>query len=93
MQRERDSKSVLSDFNPYRYLAQRGFPARLLVPPAAAGRLHPGSPRRFGDGDYLQRPRFLAIREFGPGALIYHEGARYQVSRIQLPPDGGRATW
>ena len=36
-------------------------------------------------GDYLQRPRFLAISEFGPGALIYHEGARYEVNRVQVP--------
>jgi hypothetical protein len=38
-----------------------------------------------GGGDYLQRPRFLAISEFGPGAIIYHEGARYEVKRIQVP--------
>ena len=50
--------------------------------------IHTAIERRFGDGDYLQRPRFLAIREFGPGALIYHEGARYQVDRIQLPLGG-----
>ena len=39
------------------------------------------------EGDYVQRARFLAIREFGPRALIYHEGARYEVHRVQLPPD------
>ena len=39
------------------------------------------------DGDYIQRPRFLAISEFGPNALIYHEGSRYEVVRIQLPMD------
>ena len=38
-----------------------------------------------GQGDYLQRPRFLAISEFGPGAFIYHEGARYEVNRVSLP--------
>src|SRR5262249_20649527 len=43
----------------------------------------PGSRGR--GNTWLQRPRFLAVREFGPGALIYHEGARYQVSRINLP--------
>lgn len=35
-------------------------------------------------GDYIQRPRFLAVSEFGPGALIY-EGARYEVNRVQVP--------
>ncbi|PRW65371.1 protein kinase domain-containing protein [Actinopolyspora mortivallis] len=81
-----DSKSVLSDFNPYRYLAGEGFLPGYSFPrlPLAAYIPHP---RRSHDGDYLQRPRFLAIREFGPGALVYHEGARYQVTRIQLPPD------
>ncbi|XGU18572.1 DUF1998 domain-containing protein [Rhodococcus sp. 3Y1] len=33
----------------------------------------------------MQRPRFLAISEFGPGAFIYHEGARYEVNRVSLP--------
>ncbi|SDG02332.1 protein of unknown function [Sinosporangium album] len=83
-----DSKSVLSDFNPYRYLASEGFLPGYSFPRLPLAAYIPMSGRRSGDGDYLQRPRFLAIREFGPGALIYHEGARYQVTRIQLPPDG-----
>ncbi|MGN9893385.1 protein kinase domain-containing protein [Micromonospora sp. L31] len=82
-----ESKSVLSDFNPYRYLASEGFLPGYSFPRLPLAAYVPTTGRRFGDGDYLQRPRFLAIREFGPGALIYHEGARYQVTRIQLPPD------
>ncbi|MEV0328203.1 protein kinase [Micromonospora echinospora] len=82
-----DSKSVLSDFNPYRYLASEGFLPGYSFPRLPLAAYVPTTGRRAGDGDYLQRPRFLAIREFGPGALIYHEGARYQVTRIQLPPD------
>ncbi|GAA3541515.1 DEAD/DEAH box helicase [Nonomuraea rosea] len=82
-----DSRSVLSDFNPYRYLASEGFLPGYSFPRLPLAAYIPTTGRRFGDGDYLQRPRFLAIREFGPGALIYHEGARYQVERIQLPPD------
>ncbi|MBY8855416.1 protein kinase [Nocardia sp. CA2R105] len=82
-----DSKSLLSDFNPYRYLASEGFLPGYSFPRLPLAAYIPTSRRRFGDGDYLQRPRFLAIREFGPGALIYHEGSRYQVTRIQLPPD------
>jgi very-short-patch-repair endonuclease len=81
-----DSKSVLSDFNPYRYLASEGFLPGYSFPRLPLAAYIPNS-GRFGEGDYLQRPRFLAIREFGPGALIYHEGSRYQVTRIQLPPD------
>ncbi|MFI8090210.1 protein kinase [Streptomyces sp. NPDC086080] len=82
-----DSKSVLSDFNPYRYLASEGFLPGYSFPRLPLAAYIPTIGRRRGDGDYLQRPRFLAIREFGPGSLIYHEGARYQVTRIQLPPD------
>ncbi|GHK02346.1 RNA helicase [Streptomyces sp. Y2F8-2] len=82
-----DSKSVLSDFNPYRYLASEGFLPGYSFPRLPLAAYIPTVGRRRGEGDYLQRPRFLAIREFGPGALIYHEGARYQVTRIQLPPD------
>lgn len=80
-----DSKSVLSDFNPYRYLASEGFLPGYSFPRLPLAAYIPTSGRRRDEGDYLQRPRFLAISEFGPGALIYHEGARYQVTRIQLP--------
>src|SRR5690606_35037098 len=72
---------------PYRYLASEGFLPGYSFPRLPLAAYIPMSGRRFADGDYLQRPRFLAIREFGPGALIYHEGSRYQVTRIQLPPD------
>ena len=34
----------------------------------------------------------MAIGEFGPGSLIYHEGSRYEVTRIQLPRDPGETT-
>ncbi|WP_405754016.1 protein kinase [Streptomyces sp. NBC_01411] len=87
MNESADNKSVLSDFNPYRYLASEGFLPGYSFPRLPLAAYIPTVGRRRGDGDYLQRPRFLAIREFGPGALIYHEGARYQVTRIQLPPD------
>ncbi|MBB4957701.1 DEAD/DEAH box helicase [Micromonospora polyrhachis] len=82
-----DRASVLSDFNPYRYLASEGFLPGYSFPRLPLAAYIPTTGRRFGEGDYLQRPRFLAIREFGPGELIYHEGARYQVARIQLSTD------
>ena len=84
-----------SDFYTYRYLASEGFlpgysfprlPLAAYVPPQR------GSARGQG-GEYLQRPRFLAISEFGPRALLYHEGARYEVARVQVPmAAGGKGT-
>lgn len=85
--RNEDSEIGQTDFYSYRYLASEGFlpgysfprlPLAAYIPGGRAGRTN-------REGDYLQRPRFLAIREFGPGSLIYHEGARYEVVRIQLP--------
>ncbi|HVU70597.1 MAG TPA: DUF1998 domain-containing protein, partial [Ktedonobacteraceae bacterium] len=34
--------------------------------------------------EYLSRPRFLAISEFAPRAIIYHEGSRYIINRSLL---------
>ncbi|MEY9858507.1 ATP-dependent helicase YprA (DUF1998 family) [Catenulispora sp. GAS73] len=84
---------VLSDFNPYRYFASEGFLPGYSFPRLPLAAFIPGSGRGGTlEGDYLQRSRFLAIREFGPKALIYHEGARYQVTRIQVPSEGGELT-
>jgi len=76
-----------SDFYSYRYLASEGFLPGYSFPRLPLAAYIPGrrGPKRQPDGTYLQRPRFLAISEFGPGALIYHEGARYEVMRVQLP--------
>ncbi|MET7309249.1 DEAD/DEAH box helicase [Streptomyces sp. NPDC005571] len=83
-------RSVMSDFYPYRYFASEGFLPGYSFPRLPLAAYIPGTGRtsRGGyDGDYLQRSRFIAIREFGPGALIYHEGSRFKVDRVQLPPD------
>ncbi|MEU2094891.1 DEAD/DEAH box helicase [Streptomyces globisporus] len=84
------SGQAQSDFYSYRYFASEGFLPGYSFPRLPLAAYIPGGrgPQR-RDGDYLQRPRFLAIREFGPGALIYHEGARYQVTHVQIPVEGG----
>jgi Lhr-like helicase len=93
---ERGNASGSSDFYTYRYLATEGFlpgynfprlPLYAYVP--ATG---PGS-----TAAYLQRARFIAISEFGPRSLIYHEGRAYRVHKAKLPPtvrtqDDGRLT-
>jgi hypothetical protein len=37
------------------------------------------------DGEFISRPRLLALSEFGPYNVIYHEGAKYQVRQAFLP--------
>ena len=47
---------------------------------------------RGGKGErYIQRARFLAISEFGPQSLVYHEGRAYRVDRALLKEAGGGA--
>lgn len=72
-----------SDFYPYRYYASEGFLPGYSFPRLPLAAFVPG--QRGSGSAWLQRPRFLALREFGPQALVYHEGARYQVYRVNLP--------
>ncbi len=82
-----------SDFYTYRYFASEGFLPGYSFPRLPLAAYIPGVRQGTSDrdgGDYLQRPRFLAISEFGPRALIYHEGARYEVTRVQIPMAQGQ---
>ncbi|SFD43198.1 DEAD/DEAH box helicase [Streptomyces aidingensis] len=78
-----------SDFYTYRYFASEGFLPGYSFPRLPLAAFVPGEAGegKYGQrkGAYIQRPRFIAIGEFGPGALIYHEGRRYTVSRAQIP--------
>ncbi|MCC3295887.1 DEAD/DEAH box helicase [Arthrobacter sp. zg-Y411] len=86
-----DSKGQ-SDFYTLRYLASEGFLPGYSFPRLPLAAFIPGLRRgKDNNSTWLQRSRFLAISEFGPDSLIYHEGARYQVKRVSLPreSDGG----
>ncbi len=72
-----------SEFFPYRYLASEGFlpgynfsrlPLRLFLEDSSTG------------GDYISRPRKLALNEFGPDNIIYYNGSKYKVNRMELEP-------
>ena len=72
------------DFYSYRYFATEGFLPGYNFPRLPLSAYVPGR-RRNGDGDeFISRPRFLAISEFGPRALVYHEGTRYRVYKVNL---------
>ncbi len=85
--RNEDSERSATDFYSYRYLASEGFLPGYSFPRLPLAAYIPARRGARRDGDFLQRPRFVAIGEFGPNALIYHEGARYEVTRVQLPRD------
>ena len=80
-----------SEFYPYRYLASEGFLPGYNFPRLPLAAFLPGRKRKGDKDEFLQRPRFLAVSEFGPRSLIYHEGGRYIVNKLILPADRDRA--
>ncbi len=74
-----------NDFYSYRYLASEGFLPGYNFPRLPLTAFIPGRGGSTNDGEYLQRSRFLAISEYGPGNSIYYEGNRYRVERVDLP--------
>ena len=69
----------LSEFYPYRYLASEGFlpgynftrlPLRIFLPTGDSS------------GEFISRPRPIALREFGPQNIIYHNGRKFRVSQL-----------
>lgn len=73
------SSTELSEFYPYRYLASEGFlpgynftrlPLRVFLPSGDSA------------GEFISRPRSIALREFGPLNIIYHNGRKYRVCQL-----------
>ena len=76
-----------NDFYLYRYLATEGFLPGYNFPRLPLMAYVQGS----SDGKnqrYIQRARFLAISEFGPQSLVYHEGRAFRVDRALLKDAG-----
>lgn len=70
----------LSEFYPYRYFASEGFlpgynftrlPLRVFIPIG-------------NSGEFISRPRFIALREFGPRNVVYHNGAKYRIEQLVI---------
>jgi len=73
------------DFYSYRYFASEGFLPGYNFPRLPLSAYIPGRRQRTLHDEFLSRPRFLAISEFGPRAVIYHEGSRYRINKVILP--------
>ena len=81
LRNDQSGPTELSEFYPYRYLASEGFlpgynftrlPLRIFVPTGSTA------------GEYISRPRSVALREFSPLNLIYHSGHKYRVSQLVI---------
>lgn len=68
----------LSEFYPYRYFAAEGFlpgynftrlPLRTFIETDEGG-------------EYISRPRFISLREFGPQNIVYHDGGKYRIRQM-----------
>jgi hypothetical protein len=81
---QRGTSTLSSDFYTYRYLATEGFLPGYNFPRLPLLAYIPASRDGRGRQTYLQRPRFLALAEFGPRSLVYHEGRAYRVVRALL---------
>lgn len=79
-----DTGSYNSDFYTYRYLASQGFLPGYNFPRLPLMAYIPARKGKIGRENFLSRPRFLALSEFGPYSLIYHEGSQYRVVRAML---------
>lgn len=73
-----------SDFYTYRYLASQGLLPGYNFPRLPLMAYIPARRGNIGRESFLSRPRFLALSEFGPYSLIYHEGSQYRVTRAML---------
>jgi hypothetical protein len=71
-----------SEFYVFRYLASEGFlpgynftrlPVRVFV-----------GNRFKKEGEFISRPRNVALYEFGPQNIIYHNGSKFQVNRMMI---------
>ncbi|HWQ36643.1 MAG TPA: DEAD/DEAH box helicase [Blastocatellia bacterium] len=77
-----------SDFYSYRYFASEGFLPGYNFPRLPISAFIPARRSRQRD-EFVSRPRFLAISEFGPRSVIYHEGSRYVINKVILPVGEG----
>ncbi len=85
---QQGNNSLSSDFYTYRYLATEGFLPGYNFPRLPLMAYVPTTVDGGGKQTYLQRPRFLALSEFGPRSLVYHEGRAYRVVRALLALGG-----
>lgn len=70
-----------NEFYPYRYLASEGFlPGYNFTKLPLRAQLQYKSTKL----EYLSRPKRLALSEFGPQNIIYNDGGKFRISRMEI---------
>jgi len=80
LRNDRSVNNSFSEFYPFRYLASEGFLpgynfTKLPIRTVVGG---------YQGAEFISRPRLIALREFGPRNIIYHNGASYSINRLQI---------
>jgi hypothetical protein len=72
------------EFYPYRYFAAEGFLPGFNFPRLPVRAYIPTN----DGGEFISRPRVVALREFALSNIIYYEGSKFMVSKTKIPVGG-----
>jgi hypothetical protein len=72
------------EFYPYRYFASEGFLPGFNFPRLPVRSFIPAGDR----GEFISRPRIVAIRELAPRNIVYYEGSKFQIAKTRVSPKG-----
>jgi len=73
------------EFYPYRYFAAEGFLPGFNFPRLPIRAYIHTSPN---NGEFISRPRSVALREFAPKNIVYYEGRKFMVTRTKIAVGG-----
>lgn len=72
------------EFYPYRYFASEGFLPGFNFPRIPLRCFIPAGDK----GEFISRPRNVAIRELAPRNIVYYEGSKFQISKTRVSLKG-----
>jgi ATP-dependent helicase YprA (DUF1998 family) len=81
---ERGKSNSQFEFYPYRYFAAEGFLPGFNFPRLPIRAYIPAGEQ----GEFISRPRSVALREFAPSNIVYYEGSKFIVSKTKVPVRG-----
>lgn len=83
-QTQKNGSNSQFEFYPYRYFASEGFLPGFNFPRLPVRAYIPSGDK----GEFVSRPRIVAIRELAPRNIVYYEGSKFQISKTRVSPKG-----